>query len=153
MFRKRLKKVFLSIAIASAVSFLLSDCALNPYHSSFACQHYYKGQCVSITKAYKESVHNTDGGGDAQAQKQLRQMSINTSGSSNTQVTSIYNQQILDKINKLIAQPKTPIVVPPSTMRVLILPYVNSQNELEMARYVYFFTGKPKWIFSATNEN
>ena len=75
-------------------------------------------------------------------------MSINTS-TAGASKTSLYQQQLLNTIGSLIKQPKTPIVVPPSTMRVLILPYVNNQNELEMGRYVYFFTGKPKWIFSA----
>lgn len=143
------KTVILGITAAVALGFLLSSCStlMNPYHSSFSCPNYYKGKCVSLSEAYNESIHNTDGA-PAKAQKQLKQMSINTQSSANEKTASIYKQQLLNKIGKLVKQPKTPIVVPPTTMRVLILPYVNNQNELEMGRYVYFFTGEPKWIFS-----
>ena len=143
------KTVILSTAAVCTLGFLLSGCStlMNPYHSSFSCPNYYRGKCVSLSEAYNESIHNTDGA-PAKAQKQLKQMSINTQSSANEKTASIYKQQLLNKIGKLVKQPKTPIVVPPTTMRVLILPYVNNQNELEMGRYVYFFTGEPKWIFS-----
>ena len=144
----KIKTALSGILAAGTISLLLSSCTtvMNPYHSNFSCPNYYKGKCVSLDKAYNESIHNTDGA-PTKAQKQLKQMSINTSGNTGSKTTSIYKQQLLNKIGKLVKQPKTPIVVPPSTMRVLILPYVNSQNELETGRYVYFFTGKPKWIF------
>ncbi len=144
------KKIILVIASAVSLGFLLSGCStvMNPYHSDFSCPNYYKGKCVPLTEAYNESIHNTDGAPN-KAQKQLKQMSINTQNNAGEKTTSIYEQQLLNKIGKLVKKPKTPIVVPPTVMRVLILPYVNNQNELEMGRYVYFFTGKPKWIFSA----
>ncbi|AEA33610.1 type IV conjugative transfer system lipoprotein TraV [Hippea maritima] len=133
-----------------AIAFVLSSCTsvMNPYSSNFSCPKYYKGKCVSLPEAYNESIHNTDGQ-PTKAQKELKRMSINTQSVQNsTKSVNIYKQQLLAKIRKLVKQPKTPIVVPPTVMRVLILPYVNSQNELEMERYVYFFTGKPKWVFS-----
>ena len=143
------KTIFLGIAAAVTLGLLLSGCStvMNPYHSDFSCPNYYKGKCVPLTEAYNESIHNTDGAPN-KAQKQLKQMSINTQNNAGEKTTSIYEQQLLNKIGKLVKKPKTPIVVPPTAMRVLILPYVNDQNELEMGRYVYFFTGKPKWIFS-----
>ena len=148
----KIKTALSGILAAGTISLLLSGCStvMNPYHSNFSCPNHYQGKCTSLDKAYNESIHNTDGAPRklSKAQKQLNRMSINTSGNAGSKTTSIYKQQLLDKIGKLVKQPKTPIVVPPSTMRVLILPYVNSQNELEMGRYVYFFTGKPKWIFS-----
>lgn len=139
-----MRKVVFYLLFFAFVSFTVSSCStmMNPYHSGFSCPNYQKGKCVPLTEAYNESIHDT------KAQKQLRQMSINTS-TAGASKTSLYQQQLLNTIGNLIKQPKTPIVVPPSTMRVLILPYVNNQNELEMGRYVYFFTGKPKWIFSA----
>ena len=141
------------IAIASlGLGFMLTSCStlMNPYHSSFSCPNYYKGKCVSLEEAYNESIHNTDGAPhySKKAQKQIQELAINTvQGGNGTQTLSLYQKDMLKKMTKLINQPKTPIVVPPRTMRVLILPYVNSQNELEMGRYVYFFVGKPKWIF------
>ncbi len=145
----KIKTALSGILAAGTISLLLSSCTtvMNPYHSNFSCPNYKHGKCVSLNEAYNESIHNTDGA-TTKAQKQLKQMSINTSGNTGSKTTSIYKQQLLNKIGKLVKQPKTPIVVPPSTMRVLILPYVNSQNELEMGRYVYFFTGGPKWIFT-----
>ena len=138
-----MRRVIFYLLFPVFVGFILSGCStmMNPYHSGFSCPNYQKGKCVSLTEAYNESIHNT------KAQRQLRQMSINTTSAVGTK-TSLYQQQLLNTIGNLIKQPKTPIVVPPATMRVLILPYVNNQNELEMGRYVYFFVGKPKWIFS-----
>ncbi len=154
--RRRMKTFFSSVIIAGALGFLLSGCSsvMSPYSASFSCPNYNKGKCVPISEAYKESVQNPNGP-IAQTQQQLMQMSINTGNGANVAngTTSVYDQQVLDKMTKLIQQPKTPIVVPPSSMRVLILPYVNENNELEMGRYVYFFTGEPKWIFQGIEEN
>ena len=138
------------LAIAGlGLGFMLTSCStlMNPYHSDFSCPNYYKGKCVSLQEAYEESIHNTDGAPN-KAQKQIKELAINTVSNNGTKELSLYQKDMLKKMTKLIKQPKTPIVVPPRTMRVLILPYVNDQNELEMGRYVYFFTGKPKWIFS-----
>ncbi len=143
------------MAAFSLSGLLLSGCSTvtNPYHSDFSCPSYYHGKCTSLNNAYNESIHNTDGNPKIkeanEVNKQLKNLSINSIGfRDNTTEIAPYKQDLFNKMKKLIKHPKTPVVVPPNTMRVLILPYVNSQNELEMGRYVYFFADKPKWIFN-----
>ncbi len=141
-----------SILLLISAGLFLTSCTsiMNPYSSNFSCPKYYKGKCVSLTEAYKESIRNTDGmPAKDNASKQIRQLAINTVQNEGKRSSiSLYQRDMLRKMSGLIKQPKTPIVIPPKTMRVLILPYVNSQNELEMGRYVYFFVGKPRWLFS-----
>jgi len=148
-----MRKIIKAVLLFSGLTFTLTSCSslMNPYSSSFSCPNYYKGKCVSLTEAYEESIHNTDGKPASQkqttAQKQMKDLAINTYSKKQTSALNLYQKDMLRKMRKLIQEPKTPIVMPPRVMRVLILPYVNSQNELEMGRYVYFFVGKPKWIF------
>lgn len=67
-------------------------------------------------------------------------------GSKETQNYNRYRSALYDKFGNLLKEPKTPIVAPPKTMRVLLLPYTGQENEFYMMRYVYFFVDDARWI-------
>lgn len=66
--------------------------------------------------------------------------------SKETQNYNRYRSALYDKFGNLLKEPKTPIVAPPKTMRVLLLPYTGQENEFYMMRYVYFFVDNARWI-------
>jgi conjugal transfer pilus assembly protein TraV len=73
----------------------------------------------------------------------------NADQSNETRETQNYNRYrsaLYDKFGKLLKEPKTPVVSPPKTMRVLLLPYTGQDNEFYMMRHVYFFVDEPRWI-------
>ena len=69
-----------------------------------------------------------------------------TKKSKETQNYNRYRSALYDKFGNLLKEPKTPIVAPPKTMRVLLLPYTGQENEFYMMRYVYFFVDNARWI-------
>jgi conjugal transfer pilus assembly protein TraV len=139
---------------------LLSGCALlNPYESSFTCPRTADGKCVSVQTAYQESTtpavakpaepateHPDDGcrgehTSDSTCSDAKRNVTLNTPSSENR-----YRAALLDTFTGLLKDPVTPIVAPPKTMRVLLLPYTGQDNEFYMLRYVYFFIDEPRWL-------
>ena len=66
--------------------------------------------------------------------------------SKETQNYNRYRSALYDKFGNLLKEPKTPIVAPPKTMRVLLLPYTGQENEFYMMRYVYFFVDNARWV-------
>lgn len=146
----------------------LSGCAgvLNPYNSEFSCPKTYKGKCVSIQKAYEESLdpnwkepedndykyelNKTQGkdfsggctGGNCQKSTGVLKLDeLQSDGS-----TGVYQESLYRKLSGLLKEPVTPVVVPPKIMRVLILGYSDKDRELFMPRYVYFMADEPKWM-------
>ena len=60
--------------------------------------------------------------------------------------TTATESALFDKFSGLLKEPVTPVVAPPKTMRVLLLPYTGQDNEFYMLRYVYFFVDEPRWF-------
>jgi len=145
----------------SAIGMLImSGCALlNPYESSFNCPETANGKCVSVQTAYKEST--TPAGGkptetaadrkaegckgenntDDACSEEKKDSALNSPSSENR-----YRAALLDTFSGLLKEPVTPVVAPPKTMRVLLLPYTGQDNEFYMLRYVYFFVDEPRWL-------
>lgn len=139
---------------------LLSGCALlNPYESSFSCPETSNGKCVSVQTAYKESATPvvskspetaTDRKDETCRGENLADGAC-TDGKmdaalNSTSLENRYRTALFDKFSGLLKEPVTPIVAPPKTMRVLILPYTGQDNELNMLRYVYFFVDDSRWL-------
>jgi len=162
-------KVLLLIGLVS----FLYGCAgvLNPYGDEFACPKTYKGKCVSIQKAYEESLdpkfHEPEdtsyryefnrkkspcqggncGGGSSSTGRQgtlsLDSARMNTEQDSGN---GAYLSSLYEKMTGLLKEPTTPVVVPPKVMRILIFSYTGDSKELFMPRYVYFMADEPKWM-------
>jgi conjugal transfer pilus assembly protein TraV len=139
---------------------IMSGCALlNPYDSGFSCPETGNGKCVSVQSAYKESATSvsdqaTNGTADQKDEEcrvQHNSDGICPEGKNSAALKfkspeSRYRSALLDTFSGLLKEPVTPIVAPPNTMRVLILPYTGQDNELNMLRYVYFFVDEPHWL-------
>ncbi|MEM5853941.1 MAG: TraV family lipoprotein [Candidatus Aenigmatarchaeota archaeon] len=61
------------------------------------------------------------------------------------EVTS-YEKERLEMLQKLLQTPPTPLRVPDTVIRVLILPWVDSEGNLNTSRYVFFRVEEGKWI-------
>lgn len=61
------------------------------------------------------------------------------------EVTS-YEKERLEVLQKLLQTPPTPMRVPDTVVRVLILPWVDSEGNLNTSRYVFFRVEEGKWI-------
>lgn len=153
-----MKKILIAIGILS-----MSGCALlNPYESSFSCPESSKGKCVSVQTAYSESAsgtlpvketqtdraaedctsENITAGACSEAKKEGMPSSLpKENGTYNR-----YRTALFDKFSGLLKEPVSPVVAPPKTMRVLLLPYTGQENEFYMLRYVYFFVDEPRWL-------
>ena len=149
-----MKKALIAIAMLT-----MSGCALlNPYESSFSCPESSNGKCVSVQTAYSESAKGTgkitnhkdenctaedvSSGACTDGKKDV---TLNQASKENGTYNR-YRSALFDKFSGLLKEPVTPVVAPPKTMRVLLLPYTGQDNEFYMLRYVYFFVDEPRWL-------
>lgn len=154
---------------------LLSGCAIfNPYQEEFACPAVYKGKCISVKGAYAESKNGTDGGvndpkitpcsdDEADAGKcssfTNSKKAVAKGGEPEEDSTvevrnyNAYKASLYQRFNNLIREPQMPVVVPPKTMRVLLLPYKGQDGEFYMLRHVYFFVDEPRWMLGDSVES
>lgn len=151
-----MKKALIAIGM-----FTMSGCALlNPYESSFSCPETSKGKCVSVQTAYSESAtgkrseisadhreencshENAYAGSCDDGEKEVK---LNVASKEDSTYNH-YRTALFDKFSGLLKEPVTPVVAPPKTMRVLLLPYTGQDNEFYMLRYVYFFVDEPRWL-------
>ena len=148
------------LMLVGAVCFMVSGCSslVSPYSSKLQCPNTYKGKCVSVETAYAESINNPlikhESSFQASAKDVDGSRENNGDAARKKQDDPKYQYQeaLYHRLASLIEEPSTPIVVPPEVMRVLILSYTGSDNELFSYRYVYFFATQPKWIISTGKE-
>lgn len=167
------------ILLMASVS-LLSGCAvLSPYESEFPCPAVYKGKCISVKGAYAESRQGVDGGvndpvlsdceedeGNPGKCAGKKNAGVKRSASNTTAPTddpeemtvesrnyNAYKASLYQRFNSLIREPVMPVVAPPKTMRVLLLPYKGQEGEFYMLRHVYFFVDEPRWILGDSVES
>ncbi len=112
---------------------LLSGC--NPYASEFTCPRTDNGKCMSVADAYAESLRPVPL--EPESKKKDDKKSADEQS---------WQGEMQKKISGLLKEPNTPLVVQPTVMRVLMLPYRGEQNELYMLRYVYMFVDEPRWV-------
>lgn len=135
--RRTLKLFILSISLLT-----LTACAstLNPYSGEFECPMTEKGKCVSIGQAYQESLISFDDK-KKQAVNQVKEDSVFN------EIETRYTSELFGKLSNLLKEPKSPIIVPPKVVRILMLPYQSGDGkEFYSARYVYVIVDDPKWI-------
>lgn len=146
---------------------LTSGCALlNPYESSFSCPETANGKCVSVQTAYRESKLPAVSNPAEPVTDRKEEAGPNSSDSAcfdnacsdrksdlaqnSSSSESRYRSALFDTFSGLLKEPVAPIVAPPRTMRVLLLPYTGQENEFYMLRYVYFFIDEPRWLLGDT---
>ncbi len=157
-----MNKILIAIGVLS-----MSGCALlNPYESSFSCPESSKGKCVSVHTAYSESASGTLPVKETQVDHATEECGSESmtpgpcidgkkEATQNPAAKEIgtynrYRTALFDKFSGLLKEPVSPVVAPPKTMRVLLLPYTGQDNEFYMLRYVYFFVDEPRWLLGDT---
>jgi conjugal transfer pilus assembly protein TraV len=151
----------MKVLVATFLAILgLSGCAskiMNPYSEEFSCPQMEKGKCVPIQQAYLESL---------QEKKQdflymptpsieSKQKGNETSFSMQNifpqdpflETYSKYNEALMKKLQQMLESPKTPVLVPPQVVRVLILPYAVERDTFYGERYAYIIVEGPQWVF------
>ncbi|MGB9811442.1 MAG: type IV conjugative transfer system lipoprotein TraV [Dictyoglomus turgidum] len=133
MGRIKLLVVFLFLLVVGCAS------ALNPYHGEFECPQMEKGKCVSIPEAYNESINGVP-------KQKDKTLSLEEPPRQTEVLVSQYQEELFKKMTQLLKEPKTPLVVPPRVVRVMILPYMSDDSkEFYSARYVYVIVEDPQW--------
>jgi conjugal transfer pilus assembly protein TraV len=150
--------VILGLSLNGCVGELSLSKLMNPYDDKFECPQFEKGKCVSIGQAYRESLQ---GGkqdilftptptSQANSQKEngtsFSVQSVFPQDNSEV-VYSKYNEALMKKLQEMLEAPKTPVLVPPQVVRVLILPYAADRDTFYVERYAYVIIEGPQWVF------
>jgi len=159
----KLKKIA-GLTLTGLLAFLITSCGkvanktFNPYQSEFTCPQAEKGKCVGIKEAYQESLkqEKEEAMKEYSVVKEFEKESKKEANATSSYLRGElllspaeerYVESLYDTLTKLLREPQTPVVVPPKIVRVLILPYQNSEGKnLYSARYVYVIVEEPKWI-------
>ncbi len=112
---------------------------LNPFQSGFQCATTDTGECIPLKEAYDISLKEDN-------ESVVALVLDGRNSESNGVGEGTYKQAVYREVANLLEKPKTPLVVPPKTVRVLILPYQDSTGTLYMQRYLYFFASDPEWV-------
>jgi len=113
------------------LSFFLSSCSslLLPYHSEPLCKKGASGGvCGSLSEVYEDLEKEKQGKGKDKKEE------------------SLYEKEVKETITKLLQAPPTPVKVPDTILRVLILPYVGEDGSLNAAKYVFVKVEEGRWI-------
>ena len=132
-----------------AGSFGFSGCAavgnavLNPYESEFSCKKVAgTGKCASTPEAYEEALA-------ADLLSDRKDAAANPGGVGQAPMgaaESAFREAQFNKMTKLVKAPVTPIVVPPTVVRILFLPHQGEDDSLNMPQFVYTMMDKPRFI-------
>lgn len=112
------------------LSFVLTSCSgmLLPYHSEYFCKRGAEGgECGSIKEVYEK-------------------LESGEKGKNEKKEESLYEKEVKETMVKLLQAPPTPVKVPDTILRVLILPYVSEDGSLNTARYVFVKVEEGRWI-------
>ncbi len=125
----------------------IGDKLLNPYASDFQCPLADKGECIKLKDAYEKSIKDTASYKEINVFQEGGKSETSSDKTNQKNISEIrYQQEVFKKIASLLAEPETPVAVFPKTVRVLFLPYVESENSLMLPRYAYFFLDEPRWV-------
>jgi hypothetical protein len=59
---------------------------------------------------------------------------------------SLYKRELMEKLMKMVREEPTPLALPPTVLRVFVLPYVDEQGRLITQHYMYIKVDEGKWI-------
>ena len=141
---------------------LVAGCgkAVNPYESEFSCPQPEKGKCVGIPEAYKESLRQSEmrdynlakEAFSSDKEKEKKEGDSHKEGFVGgylllSPAERQYVESLYDVLTKLLKDPRTPVIMPPKIVRVLILSYEgNGGKNLYSARYIYVIVEDARWV-------
>ncbi len=59
---------------------------------------------------------------------------------------SLYRRELMEKLMRMVREEPTPLALPPTVLRVFVLPYVDDQGRLITQHYMYIRVDEGKWI-------
>jgi len=59
---------------------------------------------------------------------------------------SLYRRELMEKLMRMVREEPTPLALPPTVLRVFVLPYVDDQGKLITQHYIYLKVDEGKWI-------
>jgi hypothetical protein len=59
---------------------------------------------------------------------------------------SLYKRELMEKLMKMVREEPTPLALPPTVLRVFVLPYVDDQGRLITQHYMYIRVDEGKWL-------
>jgi hypothetical protein len=59
---------------------------------------------------------------------------------------SLYKRELMEKLMRMTREEPTPLALPPTILRVFVLPYVDDQGRLITQHYMYIKVDEGKWI-------
>jgi hypothetical protein len=59
---------------------------------------------------------------------------------------SLYQRELMEKLMRMVREEPTPLALPPTVLRVFVLPYVDDQGKLITQHYIYLKVDEGKWI-------
>lgn len=129
----------------------------NPYRENFRCTgNGNEGKCTTTMGAYQDSVGNPEETRPMSESEEKPQKKSGWFWSKKTEEPppppptpgEVYDKNRYETMTNLVKEPKAPIVVPPTVVRILIPPYAGNDNHMYDSRFVYFFATEPKWQFT-----
>lgn len=145
---------FVVLAALVAICCGSSGCAvigkgMNPFESDFVdCSSEENiDACSSVDQSYSMEVSPKK---HAKKVGEPKDEKVDGSGQKTIslieEADSSYRAATLQKMTKLLKEPVTPMVAPPTVLRVLILPYKDDDDGLNLMRHTYIMVDKPRWI-------
>lgn len=164
--RKRMKIILRRSITCSLLLALLAvsvtGCGLlNPYKSEFACGdgNSFNGNCESVEDAYNDSVKGIDARQldpkwkekRAQWEKKNKDL-VDLRKQADGVVPDIheaigYREALFNEMKGVLQAPETPMLVPPTPVRILVLDSVGGEEGAlyTSPHYVWVILDKPKW--------
>jgi len=155
-----INKIIIKVSIAVTTLFVLGGCSIFPYEEDFACDAAKSyGRCVDVNGAYAMATTGEEHGyeitqdGEKPPEKNIKDEANNSPDKKiNTKTDPYvnYRQSVYKKLQRMVDQPKTPMVKQPEVIRTLIANYQTRKagSPLYMPRYVYFFGSEPEWVIN-----
>lgn len=147
-------KIYMYLFIL-VISFSFVGCAkvFNPYESEFMCPDIPKGKCATMQQAYNESFSPADIKNEMVLDPPPCvdcDKSKDSSIEENPELSEAenkYKAQLYRKFsNNIRTDEKTPSIIPPKIMKMLVVNYEEDGDIFYGSRYVYFMSGKYTWL-------
>lgn len=141
--------------IILVASFLTLSCSctpiLNPYEENFKCTASDDmGECVDTATAYRNARFPEPSKSADDAVAEISHMVPATDFPTAQDHQLEYARY--KTITEFLEEPQQPLLLPPKTLRVLMLPYEGRDGELFMPRYVYLQVEDARWLVTEQKE-
>jgi hypothetical protein len=79
-------------------------------------------------------------------QANIRHIEPKTPAKQEKEEESPYKRELMEKLMRMVREEPTPLALPPTVLRVFVLPYVDDQGRLITQHYMYIKVDEGKWI-------